>query len=506
MPHQSQPLPVGVPNPTMMHARLGQLAMQITQTLPTALMEYHEVQRLTDRDRPHIKNFALKRFVAIPEPLRDPLREKVLSQLAPQHAQQIRAMGLDPLMIFFEHQSLMQVRRSLAAQSRQGMAPHPQQVPQPHNQVNPALMNPPGQSHGVTDGQLLPPNLEAIRNEQQMGLRAQEAGQVVVPASSGPGAPGRNATPGPMINHIHTAAAQQGPNQTPRPPPSAPPGFHHQQVRMETLNPTQVQAQAQVPIRGQGPNRHAQGQPGGLGGLPTASQSPAINNMAAPMQQSPAPMAQGMRTTLNPSFNHHANARPPSMQGNISASNPAMAAMLGNLNPNSGSVPGGLPESQIKDMMAKWEQQRNTTGNAQQLPKHPQVSGMPAQHQLMGAVNTPNQPVNIGNAQQPGGMMPPGMQAGPGQPQLNGPQNAQTATMAALTTNPWAIQMVDNLDIPADALNALRGIVQPVILPPNMKKWVHLKAWHQTAGLPPHVQDKVAQVLTTFQQQQIRQL
>ncbi|KAJ4416321.1 hypothetical protein N0V85_002330 [Neurospora sp. IMI 360204] len=65
--------------------------MQITQTLHTALMEYHEVQGLTDRDRPVIKNFALKRFVAIPEPLRGPLREKVLSQLAPQHAQQIRS-------------------------------------------------------------------------------------------------------------------------------------------------------------------------------------------------------------------------------------------------------------------------------------------------------------------------------------------------------------------------------------------------------------------------------
>ncbi|KAK3391689.1 hypothetical protein B0T20DRAFT_488541, partial [Sordaria brevicollis] len=467
MPHQPQPqpMPVGGPN-QMMHARIHSLTMQIIQTLPTALMEYGQLQRLTERDGPMIKNAALKKFNTIPEQLRDPLREKVLSQLAPPHLQQLRAIGADPLMLYFEYSSLIQARRL---------------------------------SHGVADGQLLPPNLEAIRNEQQMGLRAQEAGQVVVPASSGPGGPGRNATPGPMANHMHTAAVQQGPNQTPRPPSAAPSGFHHPQVPMETLNASQVQ----VPIRGQGPNRNPPGQPGGLGGVPATSQGPAVNNMAAaPMQPSPAPVAQGMRTTLNPSFNHHANARPPSMQGNINASNPAMTAMLGNLNPN--SVPAGLPESQIKDMMAKWEQQKNNMGNAQQVPKQPQMPGMPPQPHLMGVVNAPNQPLGIANTQQPGGVMPSGMQPGPGQPQLSGPQNPQR--LQGLAGNARLMQVVDNCDIAPQALNLIQNLVQPSILPPNVKKWVQLKAWHSGAALPPPIHDKVGQLMLSYQQHLMQQL
>ena len=481
-------MPVGVQNNPSLHNRLNQIAAQMIQALPTALVEIQDMQRLTERDKAVIKQLAMKRLAGIPEQLRGQVRERVLMQLPPQHAQQIRTMGMDPLMIYYEHQSLVLVRRNMAVQ-RQGLAAHPQQVPPPHNQVNPALMNQLGQPHGITDGQLLSQNLEAIRNEQQMAMRAQEAGQVVVPASSGPGGPGRNATPGPMINPMHPAAAQQGPNQTPRPPPSAPPGFHPQPVSMETMNP--AQAQAQVPIRGQGPNRHPQAQPGGLGALPPTSQSPAVNNMAVPMQPSPAPMAAGVRTTLNPSFNHHANPRPPSMQGNINASNPAMAAMLGN-------VPGGLPENQIKEFMGRWEQ-KSTTGNPQQLPRQPQGPGMPAQPQLMN----PNQPVNVGNAQQPAGVMPPGMQLGPGQPQMNGPQNPQTAM---LLNNPRALQTIDNWDIPANAINILRAILQPSILPPNIKKWIQLRAWQQSTGLPPHLQEKVAQVISGHQGQQLREM
>jgi hypothetical protein len=358
----------------------------------------------------------------------------------------------------------------------------------PHQgKMNPGLMANMARQGIMPDGQTFTPSMEDIRNEQQMGLLAQQAGQTVVPASS---APGRNATPGVMAGMPpqHTQGNQQGPNQAQR-TPQLQQTFGMPQVKVD---PTAAQVQAQPgmrPVAG----RPMSGQPGGMANPnapPQASQSPAMNTLNAPMRQPPIPMGQGqgnghpmnqanapMAPTLNPQFNHQNNTRPPSLQGNMN--NQAMAGMMPNL---------GAEANNNMGFYAKM-QPGGAANGAFQGPKQGLMAGIPGQAQP-GVMNAANQATLVNANQKGNGAMQSAAQPATMQ-QPKQPSNERDQQFFAYAQSPQGRAQMNNMEVPAPILAQLRNIV-----PAETRRWAQLRQFFQAnpAVMHPQLQGRLNQM------------
>jgi hypothetical protein len=417
------------------------------------------------------------------------VRQMMQSKMTQAQLQEIVAQGKDPLFAYYQNQALGLYQQQARArmQQRPGMPGNVMPQASHPGQMNPALMGALGRQAVMADGQTFTPNMESIRSEHQMGLLAQQAGQLVVPASA---APGRNATPGPMAGLPPQTAPgnPQGPNQTPRPPQTQ--GFGMQQVKME---PTGAQVQGQPGMRAAA-GRAMPGQPGATP-TPNAplqqSQSPAMNTLNAPMRQPPIPMGQGngqamnqgnqpMAATLNPQFNHQNNTRPPSLQGGMN--NPAMAGMVQNLNPDSRAGMAGLDNGPMREFYAQLhEKQRAANNGFQGGPKPGLMPGMPGQLP-QGSMVGPNQVGMINPNQKGNGAMqstpqPATLQA---QQQQQQQQEAQAASekqqIMAIAQTPQGRYAMNNMDIAPPMLARLRVNIQ---IPAEVRKWGQLRQFLQ---------------------------
>ncbi|GKT47898.1 uncharacterized protein ColSpa_08079 [Colletotrichum spaethianum] len=403
--------PIG-PNQQMFQMPGGQVRPQ--NAMPT------DASSLTPHDQQKVLELAHKMAAACPEPQKNHYRNIVQTRFA-QRAQEYTAQGKDPVLIWFQHQAFQGLSKNAAlARQRQqqgGMPPNlnPAQtqalMQAGRGQMNPAMMNAAGMQAANGDfGQFN--TMESIMNQQKAGILAQEAGQMVVPASNGPA---RNATPQPIAGAQGQGMPNPaGPNQTPRPNQA------QQQLSMQQaqqLKMEQQQSQQAAQMRAQQQARQLQGQPNGLGGAPP-SQSPGMNTLNTPMRRPPSAMnpmeGQGgaqangpFAGTLDPRFNQ-GNQRPMPNGGNMNLNNnPIFHNMMASMNPEQRQAVHGLPPDKLHEVMTKWqEQQRKMQMNAMaQAGNNPgQMQGRPGQ---MGQFNMPN-----GNQFMPNGMMP--QQAQPG--------------------------------------------------------------------------------------------
>lgn len=498
IPQQPQQLGMGMAAANMLQNRPDQrqFQMQMPQGRQGPVFQVDPLSRLAPQDRNRVNEFAMRLMSQADEVTKTQIRQMMQTKLTPAQLQECAAQRKDTVFTWYQNSALSQLQARAAQQQQQRNLMQQRAGGMPANavppaglqgQMNPALMNSLAQQPGMPDGQAFAPNMESIRDQQQIGLRAQQAGQVVVPASA---APGRNATPGqiPGLPPQPAPGNHPGQNQTPM-PPQVQQQFGMQQVQ---LDPTVAQVQAQPGVRAVA-GRAMPGQPGAMGTpnvAPQPSPSPGLNTLNAPMRQPPVPMGQGnaqamnqgnqpMAATLNPQFNHQNNTRPQSLAGNMN--NTAMAAMVQNLNPDARAAMGAVPENgAMREFYAKLQEHQRAGNNGFQGPKPGMIPGMPGQ--IQGGPMAGANPAALLNANQKGnGAMPP-----TGQPTLQQQQQlaAEKEHLLAIIQSPQGRAAMNNMDIPVQILNRMRGSI-----PPEIRKWVQLKQFIQNnpAALPPQM-------------------
>ncbi|KAG8161413.1 hypothetical protein KVR01_008400 [Diaporthe batatas] len=443
-------------------------------------------QQLTDADKQRVQALAQNLMQQASNAQKQQMMQTLAQRMEPQRLEQMRAQGQNPLALLFhqEAQKRFLLARRNQMQQKQGMPPNTpgmQMQPGPQRPTNPNMMN----NMGQQGGQMGPygNNMESIMNEQKQGLLAEQAGQLVVPASSGPG---RNATPQPLTGMQSQNMFSQGQNQTPQ--PQMPNGFTLQQQQMkQQMAASHAQAQMRAAAQAKG----LQGQPGGLSGPMPASQSPAMDNLNAPVRQPPVAMGQmgsNQGQPGNPQFGQGLDPRfnqpggPGQMTGNPNMpQDPAIRQMLSQLDPEQRQKFRQLPPEKLNELFSKWKR----TGMLRPGQMQP---GAP-----MNPANAAN-PMANGMHQPPQGGMGPTVQ----QPNLQNQMNRFRGGGANPLQHPQAQMIMDNMDLPPQVMQLIPGV------PPEAKKWGQFKAWvSQTgAGIP----DQQKQMLRSYQLAQFKRM
>ncbi|KAK6605485.1 C2H2 type zinc finger domain protein [Botrytis cinerea] len=358
-----------------------------------------------------------------------------------------------------------------------------------------------------------------IGQQQQAGVLAQEAGQVVVPVS----AP-RNNTPQPNVTMpgqaINMNEQRSASNPMARTQAQQVQMFNAQQSQrfQQQQQAQQAQARANAAAKAQ---MGLQGQPGGMGpGNMASQQSPAMNTLNAPMrtpsQQMGHPEAGGMMhnapfgQSLDPRFGN------PRMFGN--SMNQFNPAMLRDMGPEQRQHFSNLPPDKMSEFAKNWQarQQQNPMQQAQQMAiqgnNNPLRQGQPGPQSAQLLQQQQQHALNQFMMTHPGQRPPASLLnnlTAQQQQLIVQQQMAQNATMQPRPGNIPAdnhrlVQQMDNMDIPAQFLannQMLQGI------PPEVKKWGQLKQWVSTTPtMPPQALESVknAQKMHLMQLSQAR--
>lgn len=449
-----------------------------------------QTSQMSDMEKQKVQQLAMHLMSTTSDAQKQQLEAQLNTQISQQMRQQLQQEGKSVLLFYFQQQALRRVQamRQTQMQQRQqqGMPQNAQGMSMQSGQqrpMNPGMMN----NMGQPGGQMGPgpfSNMESIMNEQKQGLLAESQGQLVVPASSGPG---RNNTPQPPMGGMHPQNMfGQGPGQQQR--PQMPNGLDLQQ---------QAMLKQQMAASAQAQRANLQGQPGGLSGPMPVSQTPAMETLNAPVQRPPVALGQmggppGMQG--NPSFGPGLDARfnqqgsQGPMNGLANFSDPMMRAMLAQLTPDQQTRFRSMPPEKLNELFTKWKASPQARAAAMQ-------GGRPGQ-QPMNPVNQQNQMGGMPTPQ-PNGGMPPHMarMLGPG----GQPNQMRMRPGANMLQHPQAAAFMDSMDVPPQVL---RGI--PPGVPPEIKKWGQLKAWvaqQQTPPVPDQIKQKLRQIqINLFQQ------
>ncbi|KAJ4391346.1 hypothetical protein N0V93_004963 [Gnomoniopsis smithogilvyi] len=465
LPQQAPQMGLSLSNgmtPQMNHAQPGFSMAGGPQQPP------HQMQ-MSEMDKRRVQQEAVAMFSAMPPEQRRVMTENLARNMNPQLVQQAEASNkpilLQALMRQAQNKLFPQHARQQQMQQRQqsGMPTNPQGMSMPPGQQRP--MNPNMMSNMGQPGGGMPfGNMETILNEQKQGMMAERQGQVVVPASSGPG---HNATSqAPIGNMQHQNMFSQGPGQPPR--PQGQNAFDMQQQQAMLKRQAQMHQARQANL---------QGQPGGLGGPMPGSQAPGMNTLNAP---GPPPVAMGQM---------------PGAQG--PPGNPGFGSGLDPRFNQPGGQPGSTPGAQLEGLLAAMppeQRQRFQNLPPNQLNSILQKFAADQQARQLQA-GLPMNPANNTNPmgmpmQQANANLPPEVRAMMQQQQI---QNRQRQAQASALQNPQLVQIMDNMDVPPQVFAALPGV------PQEAKKWGQLKAWLQQAnGVPEPIKAK----LKSFQMQQ----
>ncbi|KAI2463946.1 hypothetical protein F4781DRAFT_440047 [Annulohypoxylon bovei var. microspora] len=471
IPQQPNQPGMGMAGPGGLSMNPSQQGMQMGAAQMRPQMPAHSAMaNLSAQDRAKVMQLAVTKLNQTPEQQRNQLRMMVQSKIGPQHMAQLQQDNMDPVLYYFQNQVLQSWKGQAAANVSGNQAAMQMQAQQ-------RQMNQSGQQlAGVSNGEFGPfSNVESIMNQQKAGLLAQEAGQMVVPASNGPG---RNATPQPMGVQGPNPGNHPGPNQ------SGIPNQLQQQFNLpqaQQLKMDQRAAQSQAQIRAQAQAKQMQGQPGGLNGPGPISQSPGMNTLNTPVRRTPIGMGQGegqpqmgqpngpFGQGLDPRFNQ-GNQRL-SMGGNPTNSAQIINAILSQMPPEQRTIFMSLPQEKKNEFFMKWTAANRAAGAAGQMSGRAQ----PPQPNQFGQ-NNPMAQFGPGNSvgQQPNPNMPMNAQNQMLlQQQLNRMRNTmhnQNRPQGSPDTNAF----MDSMDVPSKILDQLRGS-QPV--PQEIKKWAQLKQW-----------------------------
>ncbi|KAL2074468.1 hypothetical protein VTL71DRAFT_8246 [Oculimacula yallundae] len=440
------------------------------------------------------------------------LRASLQQRMDPAQMSKYQSQGLDPVFMYFRNQAMnrMRLERGQRMQQAQAQQQHlalsqqqsqngPVAPPmQPQRSMNPSPMNgqalPPTSVGGNPDFGSFMGNMENLAaQQQQQGVLAQEAGQMVVPASIPP----RNGTPQPGM-------VGQGIDLVPNPNPRAQQQqqlFNAQQIQQQRLQHAQQQQQQQSQARMNAQQKAQQsiglrGQPGGMGPGPNPpQQSPAMATLNAPLRTPSQPMSHP-EPQPNPNAQFGQPLDPRFMQGNRPG--PANGMTFANLNPALlQSMPpetqrnlANLPPEKLNEVVKQWHEARaaqmnaaNMAGGRAQMSIQGAGQVRPGQQMPPGPFNPPNggNQFMMGNpAQRPSQPMAAGMN--PQQQMLLQQQMAnlretqmqQRVAPNAAQLDQRTIQGMDNVEISPLFQNHAS---MPAGYPPEIKKWGQLKQW-----------------------------
>ncbi|KAI1816783.1 hypothetical protein GGS20DRAFT_159798 [Poronia punctata] len=463
--HQGQPnmgvgrpnnMPLNAGNPQMMSIG-GQVRPQMTGANPMA--------SLSPQDQMKVNNLAVAKVNQMPEQQRQQFRAMVTNRLGRDQLAHLQQEGLDPLVYYFQHQIIQQGMRN---QQAGAMQPHQNRA-----------MNQPAQQQAPTgpNGTFSPFSNVEILNQQKAGLMAQEAGQMVVPASS---VAGRNATPQPM-------GGPTGPNQGPGMPPQPAHGpFNPAQATQQQMDQRAAETQSQIRVQAQA--NQMQGQPGALSGPGGISQSPAMNNLNAPVRRPMAgaqveghhpQMGQANIPFGQPLMDSRFNqmGQRPAMGPNAGVNRQMLTNIMNQMPPEIQQQIMALPQDKVPEMILKW----NASRRAAQMPGRPQ----PQPGQLGPGGNPIGQPM---------GQFSPGNSGVNQQPAMGIPTNPQTQAgiqQQVKFRNPNSFQqppdrvaVMDNMGLPPKMLDSVRAMPNAPDFPMDIKKWGQLKNWMSQHQLP----------------------
>ncbi|CAG8104100.1 unnamed protein product [Penicillium olsonii] len=433
-----------------------------------------------------------------------------LSNMTPEQRQYLSRKNLEPMTYFFRSQALNQIRRHRRARLEMGRVPNagvdangnmvadPSMNPQQQRQMlqnmlslqrNSAFPGNPGQS-------MEPPNfmgnVENIQGQQADGLRSQEAGHLVVPASSSQ----MNQAPFSNNNNNNNMFPQQmgqngpgnmnGNNVNAQPQSLAQQhiqggGFNTPQERMQfQAQQSQAQARAQaaqkvqMSISGHGGQPSTQAQPQLTGQSPVM---PMLNQPMVPGQMSPAQVPNQARPpSRTPSMPQHPSgvAGQTPMQGR-----PQIPA---NIPPHIQEQLARMPPEQAQAFIM--QQRRLALNNMARANPGQQPQSQPGQGQSMinnqmgnammrGSISGPQDLNSVG--------MPQGQQMTPQQRQQR--QN-EAYKLQLLRQHNNGVEMtaeqgrhMDRVSFPPSILN-MNGTSMQV--PNNIKSWGQLKQWAAT--------------------------
>ncbi|KAI1754335.1 hypothetical protein F4782DRAFT_494072 [Xylaria castorea] len=461
---QGQPT-IGMTNANGLPMNPNQQVMQMgTQMRPQMAMQ-SGMASLPAQDRIRVNQIAIQKFNSIPEPTRSQYRAAIQQKFGPHAVAQLQQENVDPLVYYFQSQIIQNLSKNQAGMQMQA-----------HQQR--AMNQPPQQLPAGSNGEFGSlANVESIINQQKAGMMAQEAGQMVVPASS---SAGRNATPQPI-------GSMPGPNQgagQPTLPHQLPQQFNHQPAQQLKMDQRAAQSQAQ--IRAQAQAKQMQGQPGGLNGPGAASQSPAMNTLNAPVRRTPIGVGQteghpqmGQGNVpfgqMDPRFNQTGQRTPMGPNANMSR-NQVLHSILAQMPAEIRQQVLSQPQDKAAEMILRW----NATRAAGPMTGRPQPQ--------IGQLGPGNPMAQSMNHFVPGGN-------GLGQhPNMGMPMNQQNQFMMQQQMNklrnPNAPQgsldrnaLMDNMAIPPKIIESLRQTQGGIS--PDVKKWGQLKQWMAQKNMSP---------------------
>lgn len=493
MNQQGQPN-IGLNHPNGLPMNPNQQPMQMGAQMRPQMTALSRLANLSPQEHLKAQGLAIKKVQELTEPVRNQLRVSLTQKYGPQNIALLQHEGHDPLLWYYQTQyglALLQGGPKGQAGVNQGGVPA-----QAHQQRS---MNQPGQQLPTgPNGEYGPfANVESIMNQQKAGLIAQEAGQMVVPASSGAG---RNATPQPM-------GSVPGPNQgAGQPTLSHQPQqqFNHQPAQQ--LKMDQLAAQSQAQIRAQAQAKQIHGQPGGLNGTGGASQSPAMNTLNTPVRRPPMGVGQTEGYTqlgqgnmpfgqqvLDPRYNQNGQRTPVGPNANIHKQQ-MLHGLLQHLPPEAQQHFMNLPPDKMQEQIVKWNASRGVG---------PGAGRSQPQNGPLGPVNPISQPLNQPQSinqfqaannhfgQHPNSNMPMNQHSQAMMQQMNKMRGANTPSSVDRQA------FMDNMIIPTRVLDSLRASTPQGNVFPEMKKWAQLRQWMASKPLPQHTIQSLLSIQNT---------
>lgn len=433
-----------------------------------------EMARLNPADRTKVNELATKLMNQATEQQRNSTRLHLQSRLSAQQLAEFQTQAKDPLLWWYQHQAFQALKQSslnnrfqqgnAANQNNPQAAMMQQQLSQQSLQQQRQGMLSDQQSSAAHDFSQFNPSMESIKDQQLNGLRAQQAGQVVVPQSNSAGRGAVASHPGnqnmsnqQMQNQASLNSQQQQQQQ-------------QQQAKLNQAAQQSQALQAQAQMKLQNQQQMAASMP--------TSQSPGMNTLNTPVSRASGMNPMGPQT-MGPQSISSAGIQFGDQrfhQGIQRPNNPAFNAMLANMTPEQRQAINGLAPDKLQDIVRRWQTQRQEMAS---------MNGNPMMQAQMA-----NRPQNQFGPMGPN-MAAPGPQAMP-QPNAAGPGNQQQPmTQARMpATNPQVAYVMDSMDLPPNVLNQIQG------LPVEVKKWRDLKAWIASNGgnLQPNMRSQLAAI------------
>ncbi|GAP87421.2 putative C2H2 type zinc finger domain [Rosellinia necatrix] len=481
---QGQPN-IGVNTPNGLPMNSNQHMMPMGGQMRPQMAVQLGLANLSPQDRMKLSSIAFTKMSSMSEQSRNQFRAMLQTKFSPQLLAQLQQERMDPLIYYFQTQ-MLSAAKTQATMGQTGMQMQPQQ--RPMNQPSQHLPTGPNGEYGGPFA-----NVESIINQQKAGLMAQEAGQMVVPASNGAGpsvAPQAiGSLPGPGQAAGQADLSHQLPQQ-----------FNHQpgqQLKMDQRTADQKAAQSQAQIRAQAQAKQMQGQPGGLNGLGGVSQSPAMNTLNAPVRRTPMnmnpteghpQMGQGNmpfgQQIMDPRFTQAGQRAP--MGPNAANMNKILHTIASQMPADTRQQIMSMPPDKIPELIMRW----NATRGAGQTVGRPQPQ--------MGQLG-PGNPIA-----QPMGQFTPGNNNLGHHPNLNVPMNQQSQLMMAQhmnkLRNPSTPQgpvnqnsMMDNMSVHPKVLEQLR-LTSTQGIPAEVKRWGQLKQWVLRGNFPQQTIDRLLSI------------